>query len=175
MRTGGFPAGLNRHRQRGATALEFGLIFPALFVLFYGALTYTLIFTARMGLQHAAEEGARRAVTVQVPGQNDAPDVTQLTLRRNAARATALQQAGWISGFAPVEVSTRVCAADSDCSTEATTCGRDLDAACKMLVTVTYPYAQRPILPRLPGFGLATPDELRGQASVLLHGRTLGS
>ena len=39
-------------RQRGATALEFGLVFPALFVLFYGTLTFALIFTARMGLQH---------------------------------------------------------------------------------------------------------------------------
>lgn len=163
-----------RH-QRGATALEFALIFPALFVLFYGTLTFALIFTARMGLQHAAEEGARSAVTVRVAAEADPVDITQITLRRNAARDAALAQAGWISRWAQVTVETRVCAANSDCSVETTDCGRDLASACKIFVTVTYPYASRPILPRVPGFGLVTPTQLRGQASLLLDGRMLSS
>jgi Flp pilus assembly protein TadG len=161
--------------QRGATALEFGLIFPALFVLFYGTLTFALIFTARMGLQHAAEEGARSAVTFRVAADADPVDITQLTLRRNAARDAALAQAGWISRWAPLQVQTRICAANSDCAVETTDCGRDLASACKIFVTVTYPYATRPILPRVPGFGWSLPDQLQGQASLLLDGRMLSS
>lgn len=161
----------SRRRQHGATALEFGLVFPALFVLFYGTLTFALIFTARMGLQHAAEEGARSAVTFRVAGGEDPVDITQLTLRRNAARDAALGQAGWISRWAPVQVDTRICAADSDCSIETTDCGRDLASACKIFVSVTYPYATHPILPS--AFGLPVPAELRGQASLLLEGRML--
>ena len=161
-------------RQRGATALEFGLVFPALFVLFYGTLTFALIFTARMGLQHAAEEGARSAVTFRIEGNT--PGITQLTLRRDAARATALQQASWISRFAAplqVVVETRICAANSDCSVETTTCGRELADACKIFVSVTYPYATRPILPS--AFGLPVPTTLSGEASLLLDGRLIGS
>lgn len=158
-------------RQRGATALEFGLVFPALFVLFYGTLTFALIFTARMGLQHAAEEGARSAATFRIEGSE--PNITQLTLRRDAARATALQQASWISRWAPLQVEARICAADSDCSVETTTCGRELADACKIFVSVTYPYATRPILPS--AFGLPVPTTLSGEASLLLDGRLIDS
>ena len=158
-------------RQRGATALEFGLVFPALFVLFYGTLTFALIFTARMGLQHAAEEGARSAVTFRIEGST--PGTTQLTLRRDAARATALQQARWISRWSPLQDGTRICAANRDCSGETTTCGRELADACKIFVSVTYPYATRPILPS--AFGLPVPTTLSGEASLLLDGRLIGS
>lgn len=164
-----------RCRQRGATAMEFGLIFPALFLLIYGTLSFALMFTARMGLQHAAEEGVRSAMTFRVAGQADPTGTTQLTLRRNAARTTALQQASWIARWAPVTVDTRVCLATSDCSIEITDCGRDLATACKIMVTVTYPYGSNPILPTVPGLGLIGPSELRGQASLLLEGRMLSS
>lgn len=164
-----------RCRQRGATAMEFGLIFPALFLLIYGTLSFALMFTARMGLQHAAEEGARSAVMFRVASETDPADITQLTLRRNAARDAALQQAGWISRWAPVAVDTRVCLATSDCSVETTVCGRDLASACKIMVTVTYPYGSNPILPTVPGLGVMAPSELRGQASLMLEGRMLSS
>lgn len=167
------PTVSSPQRQRGATALEFGLIFPALFVLFYGTLTFALIFTARMGLQHAAEEGARTAVTFRVAADGDPLDITQLQLRENAARAAALAQVGWISRWAQVTVETRVCAADSDCTVETTDCGRDLASACKIFVTVSYPYGSRPILPS--AFGLPIPAILSGEASLILDGRMLGS
>jgi Flp pilus assembly protein TadG len=164
-----------RARQRGATAMEFGLIFPALFLLIYGTLSFALMFTARMGLQHAAEEGARSAVIFRVAGDTDPADIAQLTLRQNAARDAALQQAGWISRWAPVSVETRVCLATSDCSIATTECGRDPASACKIMVTVTYPYGSNPILPTVPGLGVIAPNELRGQASLMLEGRMLSS
>jgi hypothetical protein len=138
----------SRRPQRGATALEFALILPVLLILFYGALTYTLIFAARMGLQHAAEEGARTALSHRIG-------------------------ADWLSRWAEPVIETRICAQDSDCSTETTSCGRTLATACRMQVTVIYPYAERPILPRIAGFGLVTPAQLRGQASVVMDGRLL--
>jgi hypothetical protein len=44
-----------RRRQGGATAIEFAFVLPIMFVLFYGALTYGLIFLMRMSLQHERE------------------------------------------------------------------------------------------------------------------------
>jgi Flp pilus assembly protein TadG len=162
----------SRRPQRGATALEFALILPVLLILFYGALTYTLIFAARMGLQHAAEEGARTALSHRIAdGSEDDP--SPLGLRRAAAAETARNSADWLSRWAEPVIETRICAQDSDCSTETTSCGRTLATACRMQVTVIYPYSERPILPRIAGFGLVTPAQLRGQASVVMDGRLL--
>lgn len=161
-----------RHSQQGATALEFALILPVLLLLFYGALSYTLVFAARMGLQHAAEEGARTALSHQVATGGEA-DPTPLGLRRAQAAATARASADWLARWGEPIIQTRVCAQDSDCSTETTSCGRTLATACRLEVTVIYPYGDSPILPRFAGLGLVMPDQLRGQASVVLDGRLL--
>lgn len=54
---------MNRRGQRGGAGLEFVLVFPLLFSLFYSIASYALIFAAGQLLQYAAEEGLRRSIS----------------------------------------------------------------------------------------------------------------
>lgn len=173
-----------QHRQRGASAVEFALVFPVLFVLFYGMLSYGLIFLVRLGLQHSAEEGARAALVYQ---EIDATGLTleeqfqvQLASRISAAQAVALSSVSWMTRWTTPQVTAVICPiatmGGSDCSDfegTVTSCGLHLDSGCQMVVTVFYNYAANPVVPALPGFGLLVPTSLLGQARVLMDGRAL--
>lgn len=50
------------HCQHGMAALEFVLIAPALLMIAFGVIVYSLYFTAVLGVRQAAAEGARAAV-----------------------------------------------------------------------------------------------------------------
>jgi Flp pilus assembly protein TadG len=56
-----------RHRQRGATAVEFALIAPLLFMLLFVGLDFGVSLWVNLTMQYAVREGARYAVT----GQSD--------------------------------------------------------------------------------------------------------
>jgi Flp pilus assembly protein TadG len=53
------------HRQHGATAVEFALIAPVLFLLLFIALDMGIALWANLTMQYAVREGARYAVTGQ--------------------------------------------------------------------------------------------------------------
>ncbi|WP_150291953.1 TadE/TadG family type IV pilus assembly protein [Sphingobium estronivorans] len=53
--------------QRGAAALEFCLALPPFLMLLMGALQLGIIASARTGLQHAVDEGARYASIYPAP------------------------------------------------------------------------------------------------------------
>lgn len=57
-------------RQRGATAVEFALLFPFLFAVIYGGITYGLIFFLQQRVNFAAQEGVRAAVALN-PDDSD--------------------------------------------------------------------------------------------------------
>ena len=156
--------------QRGATAIEFALVFPVFFLVFYGMLTYGLIFMMRLNLQHAAEEGARAALRYQrlVEEGSESPAPTQLELRRRYAITIAERQSDWLRSWKPglVEISARICKADAiidDASVcpanNAAVADCDVAPGCQVIVTVRYPYAAAdngPAIPPLPGIGLVT-------------------
>lgn len=48
--------------DRGLAALEFALLAPALLMLVFAIVTYSLYFSSLLGVRHAAIEGARAAV-----------------------------------------------------------------------------------------------------------------
>jgi len=168
-------------RQSGATAIEFALVFPLFFALFYASLTYGLIFFMRMGLQHAAEDGARAALrypVVAYASGNSLEQKRQLQLQARVAAATSVasQQASWMNGWRPPTVRANICAADVECLTTGAPgvypdCGETM--RCQLVITVSYPYREHPVLPGLPGFGVIIPNELQGRARVLLDGRAL--
>lgn len=166
-------------RQRGAYAVEYAFIFPLYFLLFYGALAYGMIFTMRLSLQHAAEEGARAALQYQRIAPGD-PVQTQVGLREVRARQVAAARASWMNGLAIPTVAAEICPVGTDClpNTGSTVsdevdCGTDLGTGCQVVVTVTYPYSTNPVFPALPGLGLLLPSSLQGRARVLLDGRSL--
>lgn len=47
--------------QRGATAIEFALVFPLLFMLFYSVIVYSYLFVLQQSVSYAAQEAAAAA------------------------------------------------------------------------------------------------------------------
>ncbi|PXV64214.1 TadE-like protein [Sinimarinibacterium flocculans] len=192
MRSYGFRT-IGNNRQGGATAIEFAFVLPIMLVLFYGALTYGLIFLMRLGLQHAAESGARAAQryplqscaqAMGAPCDPEDRQQHQFNERLKAAFGVATAQASWMlrDGSTALQVVARICPDGAEC-TDATSASCDQQAcpavappdcgasACQIVVTVRYDYAAAPFVPRLPGLGLVTPDELTGQGRLLIDAR----
>ena len=171
----------SRKRQSGATAIEFALVFPVAFALLYASLMFGFVLLIRLGLQHSAEDGAREALRYpifSVPNGSTADQRRQLQIaaRIEAARARALQQASWMNGWSVPEVGFGVCQVGVECPTSTTPtgfpdCGETM--LCQIVVTLTYPYADHPVVPSIPGFGLIAPQQIKGRARVLFDGRAL--
>lgn len=149
----------NRCQQHGAAAVEFALIFPVLFLLMYGLLTYALVFATQHSLSLAAAEGARAAVRFQ-----SAADEPQIRL--DAACAVAQKSVAWLAKFSGY---TAQCAASGilyvDVKTSPQDCPVRIDLSC-ISVTVSYNYNSAPLIPKLLGswLSLPVPKFLSGQA-----------
>lgn len=144
--------GIQRRKQRGATAIEFALVFPLFFAVFYAIVSYSLIFVAEQSLTLATAEGARAALNYQKAGTvSDA-----ITLRAAAACNTATNMVAQMIR-------------SSDCQTTVQTpCTYDATMTC-IAVTLTYHYSVSPLVPNLPVLGLVMPKNLVGQATVQLN------
>ncbi|WDD94368.1 pilus assembly protein [Burkholderia sp. FERM BP-3421] len=143
-------------RQRGATAVEFAILFPLFFVIFYAIVTYGMIFAAQQSLTLAATEGARAALNYQVATTPTAA----LGLRATAACTAANGLTGWLSTNA-----TCTSVAQQPCSFDAT-------MYC-VQVTITYPYASSPLVPTIALFTGALPTTLTSQATVEINPATI--
>ncbi len=146
------------HKQRGAYAVEFALVFMIFFTLLYGIITYGMVFAFRLGLQNAAEDGARAALRYQ----------STLPARAAQAQAIATQSSSWMPPIVTRSVSATVCGVvGNNCASPA--CGATWDTRCQMVVTVTASNLQQ-LLPPLPSF--AVPTQIAGSATMLLDGRS---
>jgi len=67
-RSGNIPR--QAQRQRGATAVEFALLFPFLFAVIYGGIAYSFAFFMQQRVNFAAQE-AVRAVVALSPSSSD--------------------------------------------------------------------------------------------------------
>jgi len=164
-----FPAPGRRspgQSQRGAYAVEFSVVFAIFFLVFYGLLTYGLIFTAQQSVSLAAEEGARAALRWQ-----GAADAWQA--RADKARTVAQTQADWLArmggaGNVPVTVCGKS-AAGNPVRSGPGPCDADALQAGQMEVVVSYLYGTAPLIPSLLGsLRVAVPDRLVGRARVCL-------
>lgn len=79
--------------QRGATAVEFALVFPVLFLLLYGIVVYAYVFLINESLTFVAQESAEAAVAVD-PNDNDGYEA-QVSAR---SRDTAQRLLAWLPG-----------------------------------------------------------------------------
>ncbi|MBN3849062.1 pilus assembly protein [Paraburkholderia sp. Ac-20342] len=145
-------ANASRQRaQRGATAVEFALVFPLFFLVLYAIVTYSLIFVAQQNLTLAASEGARAALN----WQTNVSMATALTNRGNAACAAAKLV------VQPLVNAMQCAATNASCGTgNAMTC---------ITVSLTYNYTSNPLVPPLPLLNLAMPTTLSGNATVQLN------
>jgi Flp pilus assembly protein TadG len=151
-------------RQRGAAAIEFALVFPVFFLLFYGLINWGLIFTVQHNLNYAAQHAARAGLMadreeIEADGGNYAATVEAL------ARAAAGETLSWL----PAAWQARVLG-DGNSKVEAaletsTVAGQTVDW---LRVSIRYAnYPDNPLLPLMAGFP-PVPDELLGQATLRL-------
>ncbi len=166
-------------KQQGAAAVEFAILFPIFFLIFYAIITYGLIFAAQQTLTLAAAEGARAAVRYpSVPTGGTMTKSAQLQARLTAACATAALATDWLSKIGAGFGSTGCSAGVSDaaglyatsglCGTGSASFTASNDASLVNCVTMqaNYNYASAPLIPRLLGplLSLPTPNLLRGKA-----------
>lgn len=165
--------------QNGAAAIEFAILFPIFFLIFYAVVTYGLIFAAQQTLTLAAAEGARAAVRYpSVPSGSTMTKAAQLQARLTAACATANVATDWLknigAGFGTASCSTGVSTAagvyatSGQCGTGSASFTPSGDTSLVNCVTmqVNYNYAVAPLIPKLLGplLSLPTPNLLQGKA-----------
>ena len=167
-------------KQKGAAAIEFAIIFPIFFIVFYAVVTYGLIFVAQQTLTLAAAEGARAAVRYPaISGSGGSiSKAAQLKARLDAACSTAGVATDWLrkmgAGLGGTPCSTGVSnaagiyATSGLCGTGIASFTASADPANVNCVTmqVNYNYAGAPFIPRLLGplMSLPTPSLLQGRA-----------
>lgn len=133
--------------QRGAYALEFSLVFLVFFLVFYGLLTYGLVFAAQQSLTLAAQDAARSVLRWQ-------PGTSPLVARANAARDTAVLQADWMASMSSAPINVAVCAnTGSLSSTAGGACSGETLSSDQIEVLVSYAYGAHPLIPNLPILG----------------------
>ncbi|XAH24545.1 TadE/TadG family type IV pilus assembly protein [Xylophilus sp. GW821-FHT01B05] len=139
-----------RRRLRGATAIEFAIIFPVFFLIFYAIVTYALIMVAQQSLTLAASEGARAMLRYQ----------TSLPARQTTACNVAQASLTWLPQT-PLCPTPTLVTSQASCTVAGYAC---------YSVVVTYNYAAAPLVPPLLGplLSLPTPATLTGRAVVYL-------
>ena len=66
--------------ERGASAVEFAIIFPVLFLVIAGIVDFGRFFFTSIQVTNAAREGARMAVVMPGPSPNPVPSITARAL-----------------------------------------------------------------------------------------------
>ncbi|MDQ3304807.1 MAG: pilus assembly protein [Actinomycetota bacterium] len=145
------------HDQRGAALVEFSLVVVLFFTLLYGLVAYGLMLALKQSVTNAANEGARAAIGGSIQD----------------SYATASSGLGWLG--------TKCCRSDITALTPQTTnaplvinpvqalCpGAALGGSECVTVSVSYDFKDSPLLPPLPGFGLAFPDTIASTGVIQL-------
>ncbi len=152
LRWGAFCRRNGRRDDRGAAALEFGLILPILLMLVFGVIAFGYMLSFRQALSQAAAEGGRSAA-VQMSGTSSGD-------RISAARA-AINDA---LDFYGVECTsggalTHAGGASGNCTITIGTCTSGPSGAQCAKVTLDYPYSDNALIPGL-GLDAILPDNL---------------
>jgi Flp pilus assembly protein TadG len=80
------------HRQHGAAAVEFALVFPLLLALVYSTIVYSYVYVLQQSINFASQQGAQAALAVIPTGDAAATAAA----RNEAAKAAALNTLSWL-------------------------------------------------------------------------------
>lgn len=136
--------------QRGATAIEFAMVFPLFFAILYAIVTFSVILVAQQNLTLAASEGARAALNWQA----------------NSSMAGALAARATAACAAAQLMTTQLVGKAMQCTSTYAACGTGMQC---VNVVLTYNYSAHPLVPPLPGLHLVTPNQLISNATVQLN------
>lgn len=185
---------LKSHRGcLGAYAVEFAIVFPIFFLLFYGILSFGLIFTAQQSLALAAEDGARAALRYFVPPASASASssaMQQLQGRLDHGCDVATHRTQWLAQMVGASAAPSCtplvkgpcalanglpdpdnrCTADFSASTAsgAVACGIMPGQQCEATLIVDYSYREHPLIPFVPLASFVVPETIRGLATVIL-------
>ena len=146
-------------KQRGAAAIEFALLFLLFFVLFYALVSYALVFMLQNAMVHAAEEGARAAISIDPLAYSSRGDYINNGVIPEA-RTTVGEALDWLPNAAKAQV-----LGTNNANVQISVSNNVLT------VQVRYAnYRTNPLLPVLnfPGFGPIVPQSLQGRAILRL-------
>lgn len=148
-----------RSRQAGAVAIEFALLFLLFFVLFYALVSYAFVFMLQNAFVHAAEEGARAAISIDPLAYN-----SNSSYINNGVVPEVRNTVGAALDWLPNKAKTNVLGTGNG--------NVRISVSNKVLsVQVIYAnYRTDPLLPVLnfPGFGPIIPESLQGRAILRL-------
>ena len=65
--------------QRGASAIEFAIVFPLLVLLLFGIIEFSLILYDKVMITNASREGARAGIVVQLTRMTESVHINELT------------------------------------------------------------------------------------------------
>jgi len=141
----------NRHReQRGASAVEFALVMPILFLLLFAIIIYGMIFAQDLSLSNSARQAARSGVVT--------------TADCASIKKTAQDNAGTIGmSGADTAVTIERGTSEDSATPYCTSAGEDTEQPCASQppntnLYVTLDHAVAKILPFVP-----TPDSISGK------------
>ena len=123
-----------RRRQRGVAAIEFAVVFSALFVLFYGIATFGALFYTQQLMARAAQDGARAMAVFPNGTAPDAQRVRDVVFDALAGsplvpRDSAPSRRDWLAAHVDVGVMA--------------------SGAGDVTVSVSYRYSDNPLLPSI--------------------------
>lgn len=174
---------MQKKNTKGAVAIEFAIVFPVFFMIFYAIVTYGIIFATQQTLTLAAAEGARAAVRYPVNLKNNsvANKYEQLQSRLAEACAAAIVATDWllkigkgvgintacgngISSSAGFWITPGICGNGTSGFKSST----DTNLLNCVIMQVNYNYAAAPLVPKLLGplLSFPTPDFLQGRAAA---------
>lgn len=180
-------------RQAGVYAVEFALVFPVFFLVFYGLLSFGVITTVQQSLTMAAEEGARASLRYFLPAGAGSVE-QQFIGRLTHACDVAKHRVDWLGqvGGTPTAPScnaviqgpcqqangtidaTQTCSVTlGAASGAAVACGYAQGEQCSATLTMSFAYGSNPLVPSLPGMSLFMPEVLRAGARVTIDPATL--
>lgn len=146
------------HNQRGAAIVEFSLVVVLLFVLLYGIIAYGLMLALKQSVTNAANEGARAAIGADLQRSYAASRESLDWLGSKCCRSDG-PYTPQVAG-APLAINPQ----RAFCNPLAVNPG---DPEC-ITVSISYDYANSPLLPPLPGLGLVFPDTIDSTGVIQL-------
>jgi Flp pilus assembly protein TadG len=151
-------------RDAGAVVLEFAIIFTLFMAVLWGIIGYGVIFAVQQNLTHAASEGARATLGMELDAAEDAgddtdgdglSDVDETAIQNRAIDVVEDSQLNWHTDIRTFSV----------VGAEVGLCSYDNSLAC-LTVTILYPWTTEPIVPVL--MDVAVPEELRAESTIQL-------
>ncbi|QGZ61698.1 TadE family protein [Paraburkholderia acidisoli] len=157
---------LRRRRQRGNAAIEFALVFPVFFLILYAIVTYSMVFLVQQSLTAAAGEGARAALAYR----SNTDPLAALNDRASQACLRALAVVSWLPGAGSATGGPTSCTPAVNMAPAGCTNNASMDC---IQITLSYAYANKPLVPTLPLLDIAIPPSLTGQATVQIDPENL--